>query len=143
MLSFFIHETMSAGGDSGNLPTLDLVTVGSGIPTVFSGIRFDVAGTISVRNANGSWGVRGNWLSNGSAADFSINHGAVTGTLTTDDGAGPLQMSVGPHVYDVQESLSDSQTTASANFTLENWNGGAPNVTYDTETYEFDATNLP
>lgn len=136
-LAYVPFGTTGVGGDSGSLPSLNLENTGP--PTVFSGIRFDVAGTISVRNANGSWGVRGNWLSNGAAVDFSINHGTVDGTLTTDAGAGPLQMSAGPHIYDVQASVPATDANASAQFTLENWNGGTPNVTYDTETYVFDA----
>lgn len=137
----FMHQQHHAGapGDSANIPALDLERTGSG-GTVYSGIKFDSDGDIYALSASGSYNRVGTWLLSGTNTDFSINRTIDDGTLTTDAGAGDLQLNA-DREYDVQQATPGADKVADVTFQIRNWNAGSPNVTYSTRQLRLRAIN--
>lgn len=103
--------------------------------TIYSGARFGADGNIYERQANGGWSNIGSWLMNGTAATYYLLRTIDSGTLTTDAGAGPLQMNANLD-YDIQKN-GDGYKTTTVTFQISNDVSGSPIVT--TRTYIFEA----
>ena len=80
------------------------------VGTCFAGIKVDSDGALYQRQANGGYSaINGEWLVNGTPATFYVSRTIVSGTLTTDAGAGPLQLNV-DREYDVQQVTPGTKT---------------------------------
>lgn len=95
---------------------------------VYSGLRIATAGNLQARTATGSWQGIGSWLLNGSAGDFYVSRTIDSGTLTTDAGAGPLQLNT-----DRDYSINGLNKTTQVSFEISDDVSGSPvraSVTY-------------
>lgn len=143
MLAHMHQESEGPVSDAAQTPVLPDFSRTTNPPfTAYSGIKFDADGDIYARDGTATWQKVGTWLLVGTNTDFSVSRTIDSGTLETDAGAGPLQLNA-DRIYDVRETLSEETHAAAGTFTIENWNGGTPNVTYDARQYSFSASVLP
>ena len=133
MLTHMIRETEGAAS-----PTVKLTdrTVFNSRPSgiCYAGIKVDADGVLYQQQANGGWSAIGSqWLVSGTAASFYVSRTIISGTLTTDAGAGTLQLNT-DRIYDIQQAsaglksasilmdissdVSGSPIVASATFSL-------------------------
>ena len=87
------------------LPTQAFITVGSG--TVYSGLKIGTDGELYKRQAGGGWSRFATWLLIGTAANYYVSRTLIQGALTTDAGAGPLQLNA-DRIYDIQRTSTGS-----------------------------------
>lgn len=106
MLIPLISESQGDPGDTVALPNAVLFNFINPPDVAYSGLKFDNDGNMYRRQAGGGWSSVGAWLLNGTASDFYITRAIVSGTLTTDAGAGPLQLNV-DREYDIQGTAND------------------------------------
>lgn len=102
--------------------------------TIYSGVRFGADGSLYERQPAGGWSRFGTWLYNGTASTYYLSRSIDAGTLTTDAGAGPLQMNSNRD-YDIQLSSNGSKTT-SVTFDISDDVSGSPVI--DTQTWTFN-----
>ena len=126
----------------GDLASLESRTINSGTifapNDAFAGVKLDNDGLLYERKGGSVWTrpswTSGHWLNSGSAATFYASRTLISGTLTTDAGAGPLILST-DRIYDVQvtgtgnkvcivdidisDDVSGTPVIASARYTLE------------------------
>ena len=108
-----------------HIPSNEFATGGvSG--TIFSGVKFDADGNMYERQAAGGWSNVGSWLLRGTNTTFYISRTEDSGTLTTDAGAGPLQMNA-DRIYDVQQAI-DGEKMANVTFSISDDVSGSPVV---------------
>lgn len=89
-----------------NLPANIFITnLVSGL--CYSGLRIGADGDLYERHPTGGWSRYGTWLFRGSAATYYVVRSVDSGVLTTDAGAGPLQLNANRD-YDVQTSSGES-----------------------------------
>ena len=110
----FIGGSAAATPTGVQLLANDFTSQGSG--TVYSGVKFDADGGVYERQPSGAWSRVYTWLLSGTNSDFYIVRTISSGTLTTDDGAGPLVLST-DRTYDIQASR-DKDTFV--NFEIQN-----------------------
>lgn len=134
---FMRNQHTGTGGDAATVPAASFARTGD--VTVYSGVKFDADGDVYARSALGGWQQVGTWLLNGTNSDFSVARTINSGSLTTDAGAGDLQLN-SDRSFDIQNSTPSSESTATVTFVISNWNAGSPNVTYSTRAYTFTAT---
>lgn len=120
-------------GDVAQIIPNDFVTQGfSG--TVFSGVKFDADGNIYERQTAGGWSSIGAWRLSGAASTFYVSRTIDTGSLTTDAGAGPLQMNT-DRIYDIQRT-SDGEDISRITFSISDDVSGSPVIA--NRTYMFN-----
>jgi len=119
-------------GDSANLPANEFFTQGFE-GTAYSGVKFDNDGNIYERQYGGGWSSIGAWLLNGVNTAFYIAASINSGTLTTDAGAGPLQLNT-DRVYDVQRT-SDGEKLCIVSFRIVD---SGDTTTYASRTYRLE-----
>lgn len=78
----------------------------TGTGTVYSGIKFGSDGGIYERQPAGGWSRKFSWLLSGTNSTFYVVRTVISGSLTTDAGAGPLVLS-SDRIYDLQDSVDD------------------------------------
>jgi hypothetical protein len=118
------------------LPANNLTTTSGSIP-VYSGLKIDADGNLYERTPNGGWSQFAVWLLAGTASTYYVSRTILTGTLTTDAGAGPLQLNA-DREYDVQTSKGTKD--ASVQFDIASDVSGTPIVA--SRTYTFLASTL-
>lgn len=117
-LTLFIDQGASSGAVQ--LPPITFSRIQTFIAPCYSGVKFSSDGNIYARQGDGAWSAVAVWLLNGVASDYYITRAIISGTLTTDDGAGPLILS-SSREYDVQRFAgSPPAKTASNTFEIEN-----------------------
>ncbi len=111
-------------GKNVNLPTNNFGnSVSSGL--CFSGLRIGADGDLYERHPTGGWSRYGSWLNTGNASTYYVSRTIINGTLTTDAGAGPLQLNVNRD-YDVQSASGEK--TATVQFDIASDPSGTPIV---------------
>ena len=103
--------------------------------TVYSGAKFDADGNVYARTAGGAWQMVGAWLVAGSASTFYLSRTIDSGTLTTDAGAGPLQMNT-DREYDKQKSGGNGAVSCYVTFSISSDVSGSPVVASQTLYFE-------
>lgn len=125
-MSLTLFIPTGAAANVVQVPTVDLFrSAASGI--VHSGIRFDADGNIYVKTAAGAWQMHSTWLVAGSASTYYLSRTISAGTLTTDAGAGPLQMNT-DRDYDKQKSAGNGVIQTDLTFNISNDASGSPVV---------------
>jgi len=125
--------------DAVNMPANVFITFGvSG--TVYSGVKFGADGNLYERQAAGGWSRFGTWLFSGLASTYYLSRTIDTGTLTTDAGAGPLQMNT-DRIYDIQET-SNGIFTTDVSFDISNDVSGTPIIKSQSWQFEVQRGNL-
>ena len=127
--------------------TANAVQVPSGIDffrsassgTIYSGAKFDADGSVYARTAAGAWQVVGTWLIAGSAATYYISRTIDTGTLTTDAGAGPLQMNT-DREYDKQGTAGGGFVSVGVTYSISDDVSGTPVVATGTYLFSLEGT---
>lgn len=108
-----VHQHHTSEGDPG-----DTVKITSRTTTRLriqatctAGVRFGSNGTFSLFQANGGVSaIGGEWLVNGTPSTFYVSRTIDSGTLTTDAGAGPLQMN-STRDYNIQQTSNGTKDT--------------------------------
>lgn len=103
--------------------------------TVYSGAQFNSDGNLYARTADGAWQQITSWLVAGAASTYYISRTIDQGVLTTDAGAGPLQMNT-TREYDRQKSGGSGLVTSMVTFSISNDVSGSPVVASGTYTFE-------
>lgn len=109
--------------------------------TVHSGIRFSSTGVVFAKTAGGAWQAAGTWLVAGSASTYYLSRTIDSGTLTTDAGAGPLQMNT-TRDYDRQKSGGFGVVSCMLTFSISNDVSGSPVVASGSITLEVERGSL-
>ena len=109
MLGQFIHDSWGAPGDTVSISDKTVSNIRA-VGTCFAGIKLDSDNALYIKQANGGYSaVNGEWFVHGNPANFYFSRTIVSGTLTTDAGAGPLQSNV-DREYDVQQVTPGTKT---------------------------------
>lgn len=104
---------------------------------IYSGLKIDADGNLYERTANGGWSQFAAWLLAGTASTYYVSRTILFGTLTTDAGAGPLQLNA-DREYDVQTSKGSKES--SVRFDIASDVSGTPIVA--SRTYTFIASTF-
>lgn len=133
------HHKDTQGSVTNAVQVPPLLTFGRALAsgTVYSGAKFDADGSIYARAATGAWQLVATWLVAGSAATYYLSRTIDSGTLTTDAGAGPLQMNT-DREYDIQKSSGLGVRTAMVSFSISNDVSGTPVVASGTYSFEVE-----
>lgn len=103
--------------------------------TCHSGIKLGLNGILStIQNDGGFSAIIGEWLVNGTAANFYVQRTIISGTLEVDTGAGFLQLNA-DRTYDNQKSSAGIKTTV-VFFEISSDVSGVPIVATATMTFE-------
>jgi len=106
----------------------------SGVAPVYSGLKIAADGSLYERQNTGGWSRFGTWLLAGTNSNYYVSRTVNQGTLTTDAGAGPLQLNA-DRIYDVQVNVGDE--TVFIRFDIASDVSGSPIVA--TANYAFTA----
>lgn len=88
-----IKETEGAAGDIASL--FNHTVENTKFKICFAGFKIDADGGLYLQQAGGGYSlVQGEWLVNGSSADFWVSRSILSGSLDDDAGAGPLNCNV-------------------------------------------------
>ena len=112
---------------------IDFDRTGSGF--VYSGAKFDGDGNLYAMTATGAWQQVGTWLSVGAATAYHLTRTIIDGTLSTDAGAGPLQMNTDREYYIKHVTFKSTQVF----FEISD-DGGTTTVA--SGTYDFETDSL-
>ena len=137
-MSLMRPQLQNNSADAVTIPGGSFATLGF-TGTVYSGAKFDADGNVYRRTSAGAWQQLGAWLLRGAASSFYLKRVIVSGTLTTDDGAGPQLLST-DREYDVQQS-SFGTKTATVSFEISDDISGSPILA--SRTYIFTAVKEP
>ncbi len=102
----------------------------------YSGLRVGADGNLYERHPTGGWSRFGTWLFTGTSDGYYLSRSIVSGTLSTDAGAGPLQLNVNRD-YDVQ--IANGEKIATIQFDISSDVSGTPIVA--TAIYVFFANS--
>ena len=109
---------ISISGSGGGAPPTGVQLLSNnfrsqGSGTVYSGVKFDSDGGVYERQPTGGCSRKFSWYLGGvlDNTDYYIVRTIISGSLTTDAGAGPLVLST-DRIYDIQET-SDTDMTVS------------------------------
>ncbi len=120
-------------GDSASIPSNGFITISESFGTAYSGAKFASDGQVYERQAGGGWSNIGSWLLNGTNSDFYVIRTINSGSLTTDAGAGPLQLNT-DRVYDIQRT-TDGESRAAIEFSIVD---SGETVVYANRQYNFN-----
>lgn len=125
-MSLTLFIPTGAAANAVQVPSVDLFrSAASG--TVHCGVRFGSDGNIYVKTAAGAWQMHSTWLVAGAATTYYLSRVISAGTLTTDAGAGPLQMNANRD-YDRQKSSGNGVVQTDLTFFISNDSSGSPVV---------------